>query len=33
VHTVARLAETRGEDPGELADRIDENASRAFGLV
>jgi TatD DNase family protein len=33
VHTVAALAETRGEDPGELAARIDENANRAFGLA
>jgi TatD DNase family protein len=32
VHTVASLAETRGEEPDELAARIDENASRAFGL-
>lgn len=32
VHTVAALAETRGEDPAELAARIDENAARAFGL-
>jgi TatD DNase family protein len=32
VHTVASLAETRGEDVDELAARIDENASRAFGL-
>jgi TatD DNase family protein len=32
VHTVASLAETRGEDAGELATRIDANASRAFGL-
>jgi TatD DNase family protein len=32
VHTVAALAEARGEDPGELADRIDANASRAFAL-
>jgi TatD DNase family protein len=33
VHTVAALAETRGEDPVELAARIDENANRAFGLA
>jgi TatD DNase family protein len=32
VHTVAALAEARGEDPGELAARIDANASQAFGL-
>jgi TatD DNase family protein len=32
VHTIASLAETRGEDVDELAARIDENASRAFGL-
>jgi TatD DNase family protein len=32
VHTVASLAETRGEDATELAARIDDNASRAFGL-
>ena len=32
VHTVASLAQTRGEDVNELAARIDENASRAFGL-
>ena len=32
VHTVASLAETRGEEPDELAARIDANASRAFGL-
>jgi TatD DNase family protein len=32
VYTVASLAETRGEDAAELAARIDENASRAFGL-
>jgi TatD DNase family protein len=32
VHTVAALAEARGEDPDELAAQIDENASRAFGL-
>jgi TatD DNase family protein len=33
VHTVAALAETRGEDPEELAARIDQNANRAFGLA
>jgi len=32
VHTVAALAETRGEDPEELARRIDANAAAAFGL-
>jgi TatD DNase family protein len=32
VHTVAALAEARGEDADELAQRIDENASRAFNL-
>jgi TatD DNase family protein len=32
VHTVASLAETRGEDPEELGRRIDENAAAAFGL-
>jgi TatD DNase family protein len=32
VHTVASLAEARGEDPGELAARIDANASRVFEL-
>jgi hypothetical protein len=32
VHTVASLAETRGDDVDELVARIDENASRAFGL-
>jgi TatD DNase family protein len=33
VHTVASLAETRGEDPGELAQRIDDNGGAAFGLA
>jgi TatD DNase family protein len=33
VHTVALLAETRAEDEGELARRIDENATAAFGLA
>jgi TatD DNase family protein len=32
VHTVASLAEARGEDAAELAARIDENATRAFSL-
>jgi TatD DNase family protein len=32
VHTVASLASTRGEDPDELARRIDANAAAAFGL-
>jgi TatD DNase family protein len=32
VHTVASLAEARGEDPEALAAQIDANASRAFGL-
>jgi TatD DNase family protein len=32
VHTVAALAEARGEEPVELAARIEANASRAFGL-
>jgi TatD DNase family protein len=32
VHTVAALAEARGEAPQELAAQIDENASRAFAL-
>ncbi|HEX8684988.1 MAG TPA: TatD family hydrolase [Pyrinomonadaceae bacterium] len=32
VHTIAALAETRGEDPAELAVRLDANASAAFGL-
>jgi TatD DNase family protein len=33
VHTVAALAEARGEDAEELAARIDENATRAFSLA
>jgi TatD DNase family protein len=33
VHTVASLAETRGEDPDDLAARIDRNAAAAFGLA
>jgi TatD DNase family protein len=32
VHTVAALADLRGESPDELAQRIDANASAAFGL-
>ena len=32
VHTLAVLARSRGEDPDELAARIDENAARAFSL-
>jgi TatD DNase family protein len=32
VHTVAALAEARGEDAGELAARIDANATAAFAL-
>jgi TatD DNase family protein len=32
VHTVAALADARGEPPEEVATQIDENASRAFGL-
>jgi TatD DNase family protein len=32
VHTVAALAEARGEDATELAARLDANASAAFGL-
>lgn len=32
VHTIAALAEARGEDPAELAARIDGNAARAFSL-
>ena len=33
VHTVASLAETRGEDPDELGRRIDANAAAAFALA
>jgi TatD DNase family protein len=33
VHTVASLAETRGQDVDELARRIDANAAAAFGLA
>jgi TatD DNase family protein len=32
VHTLAALAAARGEEVGELAGQIDENARRAFGL-
>ena len=32
VHTIASLAETRGEDASELGRRIDENAAAAFSL-
>jgi TatD DNase family protein len=32
VHTVAVLAEARGEDADQLADQIDANASECFGL-
>ena len=32
VHTVAMLAETRGEHPAGLAEQIDRNATAAFGL-
>ena len=32
VHTVAALAEARGEDADALAAQIDANASAAFGL-
>jgi TatD DNase family protein len=33
VHTIAALAESRGEDATELAARLDANASAAFGLA
>jgi len=33
VHTLASLAETRGEDPDALAQRIDANATAAFQLA
>jgi TatD DNase family protein len=33
VHTLAVLAEARGEDVGELEHRIDANADAAFGLA
>lgn len=32
VHTLAVLAETRGEEPAALGAQIEENATRAFGL-
>jgi TatD DNase family protein len=32
VHTVATLADVRGEDPDELAARLDANATAAFAL-
>jgi TatD DNase family protein len=32
VHTLAALAEARGEDPSELEAQIERNASAAFGL-
>ena len=32
IHTLAALAQARGEDEAELERRIDENASRAFSL-
>ena len=32
LHTVAALAEARGDSPDELGAQIDENASAAFGL-
>ena len=33
VHTVAALAKARGEDPNELGERIDANATAAFSLT
>jgi TatD DNase family protein len=33
VHTLAALAETRGEDPSELERRVEANATRAFELA
>jgi TatD DNase family protein len=33
VHTVAALAEARGEEPAELATRLDDNAAVAFSLA
>ena len=32
IHTLAVLAEARGEDPEELERAIDANATAAFGL-
>jgi TatD DNase family protein len=32
VHTLAVVAEARGQEPAELAERIDTNATAAFGL-
>jgi TatD DNase family protein len=32
VHTLAGLAEARGDDPAELEEQIEENAAAAFGL-
>jgi TatD DNase family protein len=32
MHTLAVVAETRGEDAAELGRRVDANASEAFGL-
>jgi len=32
IHTVATLADTRGEDPGDLSAQIDANATAAFRL-
>ena len=33
IHTVAALAEARGEEPAALAAQIDANAARVFGLA
>jgi Tat protein secretion system quality control protein TatD with DNase activity len=33
VHTVAALAQARGEEDERLADQIDSNADAAFGLA
>jgi len=33
VHTLAVLAEARGDDPSELEQRIDANARAAFALT
>jgi len=32
MHTLAALAQTRGEEPSELEDRIEHNAAACFGL-